>query len=61
MKKRIFGILLAIILVANGLFSNGALLTADAAKEDFSITLDGDSSEWDFIKKTRWMKEDLRR
>ena len=53
MKKRFWGILMAAILVVNGLFSNDALLTVNAAEKEFSITLDGDSSEWDFIKKTQ--------
>ena len=51
MKTRIWGILMAAILVVNGLFSNGAMLMANAAAEDFSVTLDGDSSEWDYIQK----------
>ena len=53
MKKRVWGLLMAAIMVANCLFSNDAMLTANAASADFGITLDGDSVEWDFIKKTQ--------
>ena len=53
MKKRVWGLLMAAIMVANCLFSNDAMLTANAASADFGITLDGDSVEWDFIKKNQ--------
>lgn len=52
MKKRFWGILMAAVMVVTGLFSDGAMLTANAAKDDFGITLDGDSVEWDFIQKS---------
>ena len=44
---------MAAVMVFCGLFSDGAMLTANAAKGDFSIKLDGDSAEWDFIKKSQ--------